>query len=134
MSILARNTYQYHPFHLVEPSPWPILTSISLLVLTFSAALTFHGHIIGNYFLIIGFISVLSSMIFWFKDIVTEGSYQGHHTFAVQKGLTIGVALFIVSEIFFFLSIFWAFFHSSLAPTVELGSSWPPLGIEALNP
>jgi cytochrome c oxidase subunit 3 len=25
-------------------------------------------------------------------------------------------------------------FHSSLAPTVELGSQWPPRGIEALNP
>ena len=25
-------------------------------------------------------------------------------------------------------------FHSSLAPTVELGSQWPPAGIEALNP
>src|SRR3978361_120104 len=61
-------------------------------------------------------------------------TYMGNHTSQVQKGLTLGVALFIVSEIFAFLSIFWAFFHSSLAPTIEIGSSWPPFGIEALDP
>ena len=45
-----------------------------------------------------------------------------------------GVALFIVSEVFAFVSVFWAYFHSSLAPTIELGSSWPPVGIEPLDP
>jgi cytochrome c oxidase subunit 3 len=45
-----------------------------------------------------------------------------------------GVALFIVSEALFFLAIFWAFFHSALAPTPELGGEWPPKGIEAVNP
>lgn len=29
-----------------------------------------------------------------------------------------------------FLAIFWAFFHSALTPTVELGAQWPPMGIE----
>jgi len=53
---------------------------------------------------------------------------------AVQRGLNMGVALFIVSEILFFLAIFWAFFHSALSPTVELGAQWPPMGIEAINP
>lgn len=53
---------------------------------------------------------------------------------AVQRGLNLGVALFIVSEGLFFLAIFWAFFHSALSPTVELGAMWPPLGIEAINP
>ena len=92
-----------------------------------------HGYAFGGYLSLIGFLSILGTMIFWFRDIIAEGTYQGCHTFAVQKGLTIGVALFIVSEVFFFLSIFWAFFHSSLAPTVELGGHWPPKGIEAIN-
>lgn len=61
-------------------------------------------------------------------------TFQGHHTFAVQKGLSLGFVLFVVSEVFFFISIFWAFFHSSLSPTVELGAHWPPAGIETLNP
>jgi Heme/copper-type cytochrome/quinol oxidase, subunit 3 len=53
---------------------------------------------------------------------------------AVQKGLNIGIILFIVSEALFFLAIFWAFFHSAMAPSVELGGQWPPLGIEPVNP
>jgi cytochrome c oxidase subunit 3 len=69
-------------------------------------------------------------MILWFRDVVAEGTLLGNHTFAVQKGLNLGVALFIVTEIFFFLSIFWAYFHSGLAPTVELGTHWPPAGFE----
>jgi hypothetical protein len=133
MTNLVRAQFQAHPFHLVEPSPWPLVTSFALLTLTVSAVMTMHGDAFGGYLALIGFLSVLGTMIFWFRDIIAEGTYQGSHTFAVQKGLTIGVALFIVSEVFFFLSIFWAFFHSSLAPTVELGGHWPPKGIEAIN-
>lgn len=61
-------------------------------------------------------------------------TYLGNHTAAVQRGLNLGVALFIASEALFFLAIFWAFFHSALSPTVELGAQWPPLGINAINP
>jgi len=61
-------------------------------------------------------------------------TYLGNHTLSVQRGLNIGVALFIVSEALFFLAIFWTFFHSALSPTVELGAMWPPMGIEAINP
>ena len=60
-------------------------------------------------------------------------TFLGDHTLAVQKGLNMGVALFIVSEALFFLAIFWAYFHSVLSPTVELGAQWPPIGIEAIN-
>lgn len=133
MANLVRAKFQAHPFHLVEPSPWPLVASFALLTLTVSGVMTMHGYAFGGYLATIGFLSVVGTMIFWFRDIIAEGTYQGCHTFAVQKGLTIGVALFIVSEVFFFLSIFWAFFHSSLAPTVELGGHWPPKGIEAIN-
>ena len=61
-------------------------------------------------------------------------TYLGNHTLSVQKGLNLGVILFIVSEALFFLAIFWAFFHSALTPTVELGAQWPPMGIEPINP
>jgi cytochrome c oxidase subunit 3 len=73
-------------------------------------------------------------MFFWFRDIISEATYIGDHTLAVQKGINIGVILFIVSEALFFMAIFWAFFHSALTPTIELGSQWPPLGIEPVNP
>lgn len=61
-------------------------------------------------------------------------TYLGCHTNAVQKGLNIGVGLFILSEALFFLSIFWAFFHSALSPNIELGTYWPPMGIQSVNP
>lgn len=61
-------------------------------------------------------------------------TFLGDHTLAVQKGLNLGIILFIVSEALFFLAIFWAFFHSALTPTVELGAQWPPIGIEPVNP
>jgi hypothetical protein len=60
---------------------------------------------------IISLILVISSMSFWFRDIISEGTYLGNHTLSVQKGLNLGVILFIVSEALFFLAIFWAFFH-----------------------
>ena len=44
-----------------------------------------------------------------------------------------GMILFILSEVMFFFGFFWAFFHSALAPTPEIGSVWPPQGIEVIN-
>ena len=134
MTNSTRTQFQSHPYHMVEPSPWPLLTSFAVLTMTVSAALWFNGIQHADILLTLGFLSTLSAFILWFRDIVTEGTYLGDHTFAVQKGITMGVALFILSEAFFFLSIFWAYFHSALAPTVELGGHWPPAGIEALNP
>ena len=61
-------------------------------------------------------------------------TYLGDHTTQVRRGLTIGFVLFVVSEVFAFLSVFWAFFHSSLSPDVSLGNTWPPIGIVALDP
>lgn len=134
MTNLIRSDFQAHPFHLVSPSPWPIYTCISLLTLTMSTVLSMHGFTYAVYFLFLALTLVVSSMSFWFRDVISEATYLGNHTLAVQKGLNMGVALFIVSEALFFLAIFWAFFHSALSPTIELGAQWPPMGIEAVNP
>ena len=134
MTNSIRSKFQAHPFHLVSPSPWPIYTCISLLSLTTTGVLSMHNFSNASYFLLLAFILVISSMSFWFRDIISEATYLGNHTLAVQKGINMGVILFIVSEALFFLAIFWAFFHSALSPTVELGAQWPPLGIEPINP
>ena len=126
--------FQYFPFHLVDPSPWPILTSFSLLNLTIGAVLYMHGYNNGGYVLTIGFILTTYVMILWFKDVVTEGTYLGHHTTEVKNVLMIGLILFIVSEVFAFISVFWAYFHSSLSPAIEIGGIWPPIGITPLDP
>ena len=136
MSILNinRNQFQNFPYHLVETSPWPILVSFSLLSMAIGAVLYMQGYPYGGSLLSLGFALTGSGMALWFRDVITEGTYLGNHTLEVQKGLTIGVILFIVSEVFAFLSIFWAFFHSSLSPAIEIGGVWPPQGITALDP
>jgi len=111
MSIGTRSIFQAHPFHLVSPSPWPLYTSLALLTLTTSAVSTFHGFTHAENILTLAFFSVILSMSFWWRDVISEGTYLGNHTLAVQRGLNMGVALFIVSEALFFLAIFWAFFH-----------------------
>jgi len=126
--------FQHFPFHLVDPSPWPILLSFSLLNLTVGAVAYMHGFSYGGYILTLGFILTTYGMILWFRDVVIEASYLGNHTKEVKQGLMLGVLLFIVSEVFAFLSVFWAFFHSSLSPSIEIGGSWPPLGITPLDP
>jgi len=125
---------QKHPFHLVDPSPWPIFASFGALTTTIGAVMYMHGYIGGGYTLSLGFCMILYSMIVWWRDVIRESTFQGHHTALVQLGLRYGMILFIVSEIMFFVAFFWAFFHSSLAPTVEIGAMWPPKGIEVLNP
>jgi cytochrome c oxidase subunit 3 len=125
---------QPHPYHLVEPSPWPLGASFALLTTTFSGVMSFHGVANAGLFLTLGVIGTLTTMGLWWRDCIAEGTFQGHHTKPVQRGLSLGIILFIVSEIFFFLSIFWAFFDSALAPTVELGCAWPPAGIEPIYP
>lgn len=134
MTNLERSNFQAHPFHLVSPSPWPLITSSSLFALTLSAVLTFHSFHNSVNILFLSLISLIFCMSLWFRDVISEGTYLGNHTLAVQRGLNMGVGLFIVSEALFFLAIFWAFFHSALSPTIELGAKWPPLGIESINP
>jgi len=115
--------FQHFPFHLVDPSPWPIYLSFSLLSMAIGAVLSMHGFYNGGTLLTIGFLLTTLGMTLWFRDVITEGTYLGHHTKQVKNGLMIGVILFIISEVFAFLSVFWAFFHSSLSPAIEIGGS-----------
>lgn len=128
-----RNSLQSHPFHLVEPSPWPILVSFSLFSMAIGAVMYMHGFSNGINLLDLGFILTGTGMALWFRDVYTEATLLGCHTKEVKNGLIIGFSLFLLSEVFAFLSIFWAFFHSSLSPTIEIGGSWPPIGITPLD-
>jgi cytochrome c oxidase subunit 3 len=65
-----------------------------------------HGFSLAYNFFFMALIGLIYSMGLWFRDIISEGTYLGNHTLAVQRGLNMGVALFIVSEALFFLAIF----------------------------
>nr|YP_010531592.1 cytochrome c oxidase subunit III [Aspidoscelis dixoni]YP_010531605.1 cytochrome c oxidase subunit III [Aspidoscelis neotesselatus]YP_010531631.1 cytochrome c oxidase subunit III [Aspidoscelis tesselatus]YP_010531657.1 cytochrome c oxidase subunit III [Aspidoscelis neomexicanus]UXX18251.1 cytochrome c oxidase subunit III [Aspidoscelis marmoratus]UXX17926.1 cytochrome c oxidase subunit III [Aspidoscelis dixoni]UXX17939.1 cytochrome c oxidase subunit III [Aspidoscelis dixoni]UXX17952.1 cytoc len=125
-------THQAHSYHMVNPSPWPVTGATAAFALTGGLVMWFHHNKL--ILLQIGLILLFLTMIQWWRDIVRESTYQGHHTPTVQKGLRYGMILFITSEVFFFIGFFWAFYHSSLAPTPELGGQWPPSGIFPLNP
>nr|YP_010349882.1 cytochrome c oxidase subunit III [Monodonta labio]UOH96724.1 cytochrome c oxidase subunit III [Monodonta labio] len=120
------------PFHLVEFSPWPLTGSMGALFLTAGSAGWFHGYFYSVSLL--GFILIILTMIQWWRDVTREATFQGFHTEKVSSGLRWGMILFITSEVCFFFAFFWAYFHSSLAPTPELGSCWPPVGVDPLNP
>nr|URH15865.1 cytochrome c oxidase subunit III [Alouatta seniculus] len=124
--------HQAHAYHMVNPSPWPLTGALSAFLLTSGLAMWFHFYYIP--LLATGLLASALTMFQWWRDVVREGTYQGHHTMPVQKGLRYGMVLFIISEIFFFAGFFWAFYHSSLAPTPQTGGHWPPTGIFPLNP
>nr|AWM96679.1 cytochrome c oxidase subunit III [Poicephalus gulielmi gulielmi] len=123
--------HQAHSYHMVDPSPWPIFGAIAALLTTSGLTMWFHYN--STQLLTLGLLSIALVMLQWWRDIVRESTFQGHHTPTVQKNLRYGMILFITSKVFFFLGFFWAFFHSSQAPTPELGSQWPPTGITPLN-
>lgn len=125
---------QTHPFHIVDPSPWPFLASMGAFFTAFGFALYLHYYNNGFILFMAGFITVTLVAIFWWRDVVREATFEGHHTSYVRKGLKLGMILFISSEVLLFFAFFWAFFHSSLNPTIELGCVWPPKGIIAVNP
>lgn len=122
----------YHPYHLVDPSPWPYVMGCGAFLTAVGAVIYFHYSQL--FLLSLGVILIVSCMFSWLKDVVREATFQGRHTKVAVLGLKIGFLLFIVSEVLFFFSFFWAFFHSSLSPSVEIGVIWPPVGINPLNP
>ena len=124
----------YHPFHLVDPSPWPYVGSFAALGLTSGSVMYFHSYKYGDLLAIFSLSIIILVMIVWWRDVIREATYQGHHTLIVQRGLKYGMLLFILTEVVFFFSFFWAFFHSALGPDIHLGAVWPPIAIQALNP
>ena len=95
-----------YPFHIVDPSPWPLGISLSTFFMASGAVVKFHGYIIGDFILSIGFLLTLTTFLIWARDVVREGSFLGLHTHLVKNGIRIGVILFIISELFLFISFF----------------------------
>ena len=118
-----------HPYHLVDPSPWPVFGAVAGGVMAFGGVMFMHGE--GWWLLALGTLLVLATMFVWWRDVRREATFEGYHTPVVQIGLRFGMALFIASEVMFFAAFFWAFFTSSLFP---VGGVWPPKGIHPFNP
>lgn len=116
-----------HPYHLVNPSPWPMAISFALLFLTGGGVLAMHNVKHGGVVLFLGLISTLGVAYAWWRDVIREGIHDKAHNDTVKTGLRYGMLLFIVSEIMFFFAFFWAFFWASLKPLLPLEGVWPAL-------
>lgn len=122
-----------HPFHIVNPSPWPLLCAFAAGGLALSAAMAMHGQLAGHWVILAS--AVLFTLAgLWFRDIIREASVEKAHTPTVKLGFRFGMLLFIVSEVMFFAAFFWAFFNASLMPTEAIGFVWPPKTITPINP
>jgi cytochrome c oxidase subunit 3 len=120
-----------HPYHLVDPSPWPIVGAIAAGALTFGTILYMHYE---QWWLVaVGVLLAFFTMFMWWRDVVREATFEGHHTPVVQIGLRYGMALFIASEVMFFAAWFWAFFNASLFPAEAIEGKWPPPGIQVFD-
>ncbi|HYC13488.1 MAG TPA: cytochrome c oxidase subunit 3, partial [Stellaceae bacterium] len=124
-----------HPYHLVDPSPWPIIGALFAGTMFGGTVLYMHGDtlfgIAAPWVMAVGIIGILAIMAIWWRDVIWEAVRGGYHTPVVQIGLRYGMALFIASEVMFFAAFFWAFFNASLFP---VGGVWPPAGIRPFDP
>lgn len=121
-----------HPFHLVENRPWPLTSSIRVITILSGFIIWFYN--IDHYLITFGILITFISAFQWWRDIIRESTFQGNHTKIVSSIIKWGIILFIISEIFFFVSFFWTFLHRRLSPNIELGIKWPPIGIKVFNP
>jgi cytochrome c oxidase subunit 3 len=126
------NQHKNHPFHLVDVRPWPLIGAIRAITVIIGIIKWFHNF--NNTLFILASINTILIIYQWWRDIVRERTFQGLHTYKVTIGLRWGIILFITSEVFFFISFFWRFFHNRLSPNIELGIIWPPKGIQPFNP
>jgi cytochrome c oxidase subunit 3 len=144
---MAEAHAKHHDYHLVDPSPWPLIGSISAFMMAVGFVMTVKslqvaGLTLGPYVFGAGILGVLYTMLSWWTDVVREATHEGHHTRVVQIHHRYGMIMFIASEVMFFVAWFWAYFDASLYPNdpmqyqrVELtGGAWPPKGIETFDP
>ena len=133
------------PYHLVEPSPWPIIGAVSAFVLAVGLLAFMHPEMfgpslepalksLGYWKILIGVVLVLFTMAGWWRDVIKEALTPGLHSAVVQLGLRYGLFLFIASEVMFFLAFFWAYFHFALFPEHTASGVWPPKGIVTFDP
>ena len=127
-----------HPFHILPPSVWPLVTSFASLILAAGALMYMHdvqisGRPVGLMGVYLGFAAVLFCMFMWWKDIIYEAVTEKAHTIIAKIGFRFGMMLFIMSELMFFVAFFWAFFNASLFPTEAINFMWPPENIHPVG-
>ncbi|MBK1696719.1 cytochrome c oxidase subunit 3 [Rhodovibrio salinarum] len=127
---MAHTHEKNHPYHMVDPSPWPLVGALSAGVL--ALGLVFWMHDSGLWLAFVGLAMVLLTMAGWWRQVIRE-SRAGDHTPVVKLGLRYGMLLFIASEVMFFAAFFWAYFNGALFPTDAISGTWPPPEIHTFD-
>jgi cytochrome c oxidase subunit III len=130
--IQYKETNQKHPYHIVDPSPWPLLVSLAAGLMCFGLVDVFHDKVWTIFW--IGLAALLTTSALWWRDVIKEAFVQKAHSAIVKIGFRYGMMLFIASEVMFFAAFFWAYFDASLFPTEAIGKMWPPAHIKTINP
>jgi len=107
------------PFHLVDRSPWPLLTGF--LALQLPLALLLYIDTGKTLAFLYSFFLLLYVVKRWASDVVVEGTFQGMHTKSVQKSIVLGYLLFIISEVMLFASFFGSYFYYVAEPSLWVG-------------
>ncbi|MDA7947304.1 MAG: cytochrome c oxidase subunit 3 [Hyphomicrobiaceae bacterium] len=147
---MAKSHANQHDYHLVDPSPWPIIGGLSAFITAVGLIIWMRSMdggeglfgLHGPYVFVIGAIFIAGTMFVWWRDVIREAEVDGHHKPVVQLHLRYGMILFIASEVMFFVVWFWGFFDAALFPdeavqvarTEFTGGEWPPKGTSTFNP
>ncbi|KKB11166.1 cytochrome B562 [Devosia geojensis] len=129
-----------HDYHMVEPSPWPFVGSVSAFVMAIGGIAWMQDWTPWVFF--IGLAGVLYTMYAWWADVTREANNGIDHTPVVQMHHRYGMILFIASEVMLFAAFFWAYFDGFFrgddllqeARVAFTGGVWPPTGIELFDP
>jgi len=119
-----------HPYHIVDPSPWPFVGSIGIFMML--AGVILYAREITPLLFWSGLALTLFTLLGWWRDVAKEAK-TAEHTGEVKVGFRYGMALFIASEVMFFVAFFWAYFNAALDPNEAMGNVWPPKSIQTLN-
>ena len=129
---MADHAIKKHPWHMVEPSPWPLSGAVAALVMAIGGIWFMHDG--GLWLFLTGVGLLLVTFFGWWRDVIREAEIEKHHTGEVQVGLRMGFLWFIASEVMFFFAFFWAYFHASIpALSLVAQTQWPPEGIVPLD-
>ena len=119
------------PWHVPDPSPWPIFGTAAALSMAVGLVWFMHAGI--PWLMIVGGVLMIITMNGWWTDVVAEANDGKSYSSPIRTGLRIGMLMFIASEVMFFFAFFWAYFHSSLPILNLVAGHWPPKGIEAIG-
>ncbi|MCC7252200.1 cytochrome c oxidase subunit 3 [Hyphomicrobium sp.] len=154
---MAQAHGKQHDYHLLDPSPWPLVASLSAFVTAVGAIIWMRSlgegasglfGLQGPWVFLLGFLGLATTAFLWWRDVIIEAN-RGDHTPVVQLHLRYGIILFIASEVMFFVAWFWAYFDFAFFPadvhTIDnmkeavgmvqrnelFGGQWPPVPVEA---